>query len=179
MSIRLPPGSLLVSKFYSLLRRPFWGCFIPQRRVPFMERPGGSHWLECSHHLVLLVSKFYSLLRRPFWGRFIRWMDGRRIYLRRIYLSIFILEKTRGIFFLFFQMSLAIRGNIFFYCQQAKNRARMSKMDSKIDTLDGWMAYLPLAYLSLAYLPFHNFLGKTRGFYFFFSNVFSYKGEQF
>ena len=31
--------------------------FIPQRRVPFMERPGGSHWLECSHLLILLVWK--------------------------------------------------------------------------------------------------------------------------
>ena len=33
-------------------------------------------------------------------------------------------------------MSLAIRGNdfIFFHCQQAKNRARGSKMDPKIDT---------------------------------------------
>ena len=30
---------------------------IPQRRVPFMEWPGGSYWLECSHYLTLLIKK--------------------------------------------------------------------------------------------------------------------------
>ena len=39
------PGTCRAASYKELL--------IPQRRVPFMERPGGSHWLECSHYLVL------------------------------------------------------------------------------------------------------------------------------
>ena len=47
----------------------------------------------------------------------------------------FFWEKPRVLFVFFFQMSLAIRGTIFFFLyQQAKNGAPLSKIDPKINT---------------------------------------------
>ena len=48
----------------------------------------------------------------------------------------FFFGKTQG-FFLFFLMSLAIRGTVYFFFlyQEAKNRARRSKMNPKMTLL--------------------------------------------
>ena len=86
--------------------------------------------------------------------------------------SIFFWEKTRGFFFFFFKCLQLLGGTIliFFHYQKAKNIARRSKMDSKIDTFGRiWRIYL-----------FNFFLGKNARFFFsFFLNVFSYQGERF
>ena len=50
---------------------------IPQGRVPFMERPGGSHWLECSLYLVLLFQNFTAYYGDRFEGVLLGgWMGG-------------------------------------------------------------------------------------------------------
>ena len=78
-------------------------------------------------------------------------------------------------------MSIAIRGNdfnFFFHYQKAKNRARTSKMDSKIDTF--WAYFAFLAYLPMAYLPFHNFFGeKLKVFFFFFLMSIAIRGNDY
>ena len=137
MSIRLHPGSLLVSKFCSLLLRPFWGRFIPQRRVLFrndprgliglsalftlyyppkessLDSPEGSLWFEWLSLPCLVV---FGFLAPTTVSLIVRTADGRTDGTGVFTFPYCFFEKTRDFFFIL--MSLVIRGNDFkfFYC---------------------------------------------------------------
>ena len=59
-----------------------------------MERPGGSHWLECSHYLELLFHNFTPYYVHRFEGVLLGgWMEGVFTFAKMFW------EKTKCFFF--------------------------------------------------------------------------------